>query len=280
MFTNPGAEGTYSSGLAPSWGKGGTGTPSEENSIIHGGLAAQKWVGGASGSGVYPNSVTVTKDVWYLYSGWIQVDAGTGQLRRNNGYLANILLSKEAPTGGFVNLIAIDRANTTGVETIVGRQSGAPSATLYYDDASLKPLTTASMFATLLTRKTDVTVAVAVTLATAPTGGGIFTPGGVVVSLDNPANPLNYVLGYYYGTKCYLDKCVAGVYTNLIAATTTYAAGATVQVVKSGTTYQLFYNGAQVGANQTISDATVVNNTRHGMFSGYSGNTLDSFSAS
>ena len=110
--------------------------------------------------------------------------------------MPNILLTKAAPTGNYVNLIAIDRATTTATETVLGCQSGATSVTMYYDDTSLKPITTASLFATLLTKTTNVTVAAAVTLAAAPTDGAILTPGGVVVGLDNPANPLNYVLGY------------------------------------------------------------------------------------
>jgi hypothetical protein len=85
------------------------------------------------------------------------------------------------------------------------------------------------------------------------------------------------VLGYYHrgDGKVYLDKYVGGTRTNLIATTAAYVAGATVRVVKNGTTYQLFYNNVQIGTDQTISDAGIISNTIHGLFSTYSGNTLD-----
>ena len=76
-------------------------------------------------------------------------------------------------------------------------------------------------------------------------------------------------------TIAQLVRCVAGVYTDIISASVTYAAGATLRVIKDGTSYSLYYNNIQVGTTQTISDAGIVDNTIHGLFSTYSGNTLD-----
>ena len=66
-------------------------------------------------------------------------------------------------------------------------------------------------------------------------------------------------------------------WTSVISAAATYSAGATMTVIKDGTSYSLFYNNAKVGSTSTISDAGLVSNTKHGLFSTYSGNTLDNF---
>jgi hypothetical protein len=54
-------------------------------------------------------------------------------------------------------------------------------------------------------------------------------------------------------------------------------ANATIRVIKDGTEYRLFYNNVAIGSAGTISDSAIINNTLHGLFSTYSGNTLDNF---
>ena len=57
----------------------------------------------------------------------------------------------------------------------------------------------------------------------------------------------------------------------------TYVAGATLRVIKDATKYRVYYNNALVGSEQTISDAGIIDNTIHGLFSTYSGNSFDNF---
>ena len=141
-----------------------------------------------------------------------------------------------------------------------------------FDDVSCKPLTLASLFASVEADVADVVATVELDTVAAT------TPAGVVLNLDSVAAPANFAIGYHDGTNCNLDKCVAGTYTSVISAAAAYAAGANIRVVKSGTSYSLYYNGVQIGATQTISDAGIINNTRHGIFSTHSGNELDNFS--
>jgi hypothetical protein len=75
-----------------------------------------------------------------------------------------------------------------------------------------------------------------------------------------------------------LDKYVAGTRTTVITGTVTYSAGAAIRVTKTGNNYSLYYNNSQVGSTTAITDAAIVSNTIHGIFSTYSGNTLDDFS--
>jgi len=100
---------------------------------------------------------------------------------------------------------------------------------------------------------------------------------GLVLNLDSAASPANFVVGYHNGTNAVLAKCVAGVWTTVISAAATYSSGATLRVVKDGTSYALFYNNSKVGSTSTISDAGIISNTLAGLFSSYSSNTLDNF---
>jgi hypothetical protein len=161
------------------------------------------------------------------------------------------------------------RATAAGGYNLI--RSAATSASLYFDDASLKALTLASLFASINSDQNDVRVQAEATLT-------INTQAGVVVNLDSAVAPANFVIGFHNGVSAKLVKCVAGIYTELITAVAAYGAGRVVQVRKSGTTYQLYYNGVQIGADQTINDAGIINNTIHGLFSTYAGNSLDDFS--
>ena len=62
----------------------------------------------------------------------------------------------------------------------------------------------------------------------------------------------------------------------MISAETAFSANAELRVIKDGTTYRLYYNDTLIGT-ATISDASIINNTRHGLFSTDVKNTLDNF---
>ena len=136
------------------------------------------------------------------------------------------------------------------------------------DNISYKALTLSTLFRTSDLTKADVFASVAVTL----TAG---TQAGLVINLDSTGSPANFVIIYHNGTQVVADKCVAGTYTNLIASTVTYVAGATLTVQRRGNALRVYYNNALVGTEQTVSDAGIVSNTRHGTFSTYALNEFD-----
>ena len=74
-----------------------------------------------------------------------------------------------------------------------------------------------------------------------------------------------------------MDKCVNGTWTNIITEVVGYVENAELRVIKDGTTYRVYYNNALIGTSQTIADASIINNTRHGLFSTDASNTLDNF---
>jgi len=111
---------------------------------------------------------------------------------------------------------------------------------------------------------------------------------GVATNLDSATSPTAGLVAYlhydYYNNPYVrLDKfTTASTWTRLISVSTTYSAGATLQVKTyhsdaNTLKVSVYYNGAQVGTEQTVTDAGIINNTIHGMFSTYSGNTLDNF---
>lgn len=143
-----------------------------------------------------------------------------------------------------------------------------------FDNASLKPLTLSSLFSTVSTSDTDVVVSSDVTM----TAG---TQAGIVTNLDSTSSPANLLIAYHDGVYVKLDKNVGGTYTNLISAVATYGAGYTLRVItytSSGSLkVRVYYNNALIGSEQTVSDAGIISNTKHGLFSTYSGNSFDNF---
>lgn len=181
-------------------------------------------------------------------------------------------------TGGSHTLTT---ANTTSTRTgraaytnpyLSLRQNGESGTTreIWADDLSVKQLTLSSLFASANTSTANVIASADVVVVSG-------TQAGVVVNLDNAGTPANFVIAYHNGTNVLLEKCVAGTYTTLINTAATYSANATLRVIKDGNSYDVYYNNAKVGSTQTISDAGIVSNTRHGLFSTHSGNTLDNF---
>jgi hypothetical protein len=108
---------------------------------------------------------------------------------------------------------------------------------------------------------------------------------GLVLALDSVASPANYVEVYYDfsdgSVKCV--KTVVGTPTSLIDVTTTYVAGAQLRAILDHDStagelkLKVYYNNALIGTEQTISDAGIVGNTRHGIMSVDSANTLENF---
>jgi len=141
---------------------------------------------------------------------------------------------------------------------------------MFLDDVSVKELKLSELFNTIQSSTPDVISTV--TLPINPYG----TQQGMVLNLDSVSTPLNFVVAYYSYNRVYLDKCVNGTWTNIITNFVGYVENAELRVIKDGTTYRLYYNNALVGT-ATISDASIINNTRHGLFSTDAANTLDNF---
>jgi hypothetical protein len=91
--------------------------------------------------------------------------------------------------------------------------------------------------------------------------------GGMMFCVDDPASPLNFILLYYDASTITLVKCVAGTYAAAsISTAASYTAGGLLEFRKNGSLCSVWYKGVRIGATQTISDADIVNNTKHYQF--------------
>lgn len=211
---------------------------------------------------------TSTANKWVHFSAWHKNGSQTGILRLYNNGLV--------PAGVEINLNSTDWTNYVldNVLTTANSRIGLVlagntlGATSYWDDASVKEFTLSELFRTT-PFSSDGTFGVKITS---------LIPGsvaGVVINLDNALSPANFVFGYHAGSTIVLGKCVAGIYTSLIKTASTFVSGAVLQIVKTGTTYTLKYNGSTIGSSQTISDSGVINNVLVGWMSTNSGNIFD-----
>lgn len=157
------------------------------------------------------------------------------------------------------------RAAGTGVG-IRGRNTGSAGS---IDNIAVYPLTLSSLIS-----NTEIRSGTIYEVETTPTLL-LGTQAGLAFQLDSTTSPLYCIFGYHDGTNAVLEKLINGVWTTLINVVTAYVAGASIKINRNGTTYQLWYNGTQVGSNTTISDGGL--GTLHGLFSTYGGNTFDTF---
>jgi hypothetical protein len=270
QFANPSFEGTYVNGIAPNWSLNGDpgAIGAEEIVDVHSGLAAQK-LDGSGGSGIAyidSSNMALAKGQWILASVWFKTINGALGLNKAFGDYSSLLQLSGHPTL-YTQYLAVVQVPETG--------NYLCRVVSYYfpglvDDASIKILTLSTLFRSLTTNSTNVLVQAEVILVTG-------TQAGLVINLNSAASPANFVIAYHDGVNLHLDKCVAGVYTSLINTASAYGTGKVLKVIKKGTSYSLDYDGAQVGATQTISDTGIIGNTLHGLFSTYPTNSFDNF---
>jgi hypothetical protein len=141
------------------------------------------------------------------------------------------------------------------------------------DNISVKPLPLADLFSSVQVSTADVIADVGLTIGSATTGG---KPVGLVLNLDSTSNPQNFILCYHDGKgNIVLQECVAGTYgAAKFTTAVTYSAGAVLRVIRDGTSCRVFYNNAAVSTVQTMTANT---NTKHGLFSTHSANSMDGF---
>jgi hypothetical protein len=235
---------------------------------------------GSNWPAAYQNVSAVAGD-FYLLTGWFRnVDVVDADLVLQNSSGATALQYTQACAGtSWLSFRVGVQAIDTGLRAryyanMTGKADGSSAR---FDDFSLKRIDTGKVFGILPCTVTDVRVSAAMTIASQAA-----THSGVVINANSRVSPTNYIIGTLCGATgnsyAVLRTVVGGTVTNLIAVVVSPIAGATLYVQKIGTTYKLYYNGAQVGTDQTITDANLVNNKFHGLFSEHSENTFSSFS--
>ena len=271
LLTDGALENWNSAADLASWSenKSGSSTINREGTIVHGGSYSCRLDVDASNSAVYPGQNTsLPLGAWVQASAWLYASASGKTAKVYLGSLSGPDLNPGPAWTQYFHTFKVAAANPA---FLLSRQTAA-SASLYWDDASLKALTLAQLFAALPPSKIDVAAQVVITAN--PSG----CQAGLVINLDNPANPANFVYAYYSAGLVKMIKCVAGAYTELVSGSATFGSAKPLKIVKSGTSYSVYYGGVQIGATQTVNDAGIINNRIHGLFSTHSGITLDAYS--
>lgn len=245
------------------------------------------------GSELIVNGTFASDTDWTKGTGWT---IGSGVASHTAGSAANV--SQAVLTSGLFYqaiytlsaMTAVGFAALFGTNTVVGptqstdatfthskraagTSAGIRSSSLgagSVDSISYKQLVLSSLMATRDRGHANCDISVDLTVLTG-------NEAGIVLCVDDAANPSSLVRAVHNGVNVVVEKCVAGTWTSLIDTAATYVASATLRVKRTGTTFQVFYNGSQIGSDQTISDVALIYNTRFGMWSTSVSNTLDNF---
>jgi hypothetical protein len=208
---------------------------------------------------------------WAQISVYAKRSSGAGNLQIGLGYVVALSTPVTAAYAQYIATIRRASASVNYGHVVFGGVTVGDQFLL--DNASAKLLSLTSLFSALNYGITHATTKANITVAAG-------TQAGVVTNLDSASSPANFVIATHDGTNARLTKCVGGTYTDLISTAATYVANAAIEIRRTAAsdTYKLYYNGAQVGTDQTISDAGIVSNTLHGYFNTYAGNGLSAFS--
>lgn len=268
LFSDPGMEGTYTAGLDDHLSK--TGLPTlAQSADVHGGTKAQEFTAVAQNNDLRRALVTVTGQ-WYLATIWAKRTAGAaGSAKLYWITFASSGYAEAAYTQKFL----AGRANgvTTNVRVIF--DNGTAFDTVIIDDVSVKPIT----FTTMLAAGVPASSNNVIVKGAWRTSDG--RPSGIAICLDSYTNPQNGLFAFYRRTqvKCMLEKLVNGTWTSLLDVSAAYADDAEVEIRKNESEVSLYYNGAQLGVTQDVTDPTIINNKLHTLFSSSEVNTCSSF---
>jgi lysophospholipase L1-like esterase len=129
----------------------------------------------------------------------------------------------------------------------------SPNSSGFYDDFSVKKLLLKNTIAYLKLKTAQPWLRL---YASVPAGANL----GLVMNLDDPTNPQNYILGVYSGFYPILYKCVNGTISRLVY--TSQAALPNDQIIEMGwrdaNTVELHTSGNLIATAQTINDASIL----------------------
>jgi len=217
----------------------------------------------ANSPAIYTRTIqgnATTAGIWYQYQ-FDLINYSTGSISLQDGSAWFFNLQK----GDGTKIKTYRPTNTT---IGIGVATGATITDV--DNMSIKAINMSSAMALSEPLSTDVFTRAKWTIDTNHSAG-------LVVSADSRSNPLNYVIAYHNHTNLFLVKYINNVPTELINTAVTYINNASIDIRKSGTTYQLYYNDVQIGTDQTITDPEIINNRIHGLFSTSSLNSCSMF---
>lgn len=287
LLTDPGLEAAYAAGLCGTLTKNGNPTLADAAPDVHGGAHAQGFTATAQSDYVkFPVVAGIVGGIYHL-SGYCKRVSGAN---RNAVVMAfqTGALPVAAPAGEIVEADYTDVlinliSTTTNDMTLYALRDGGVAGFCHVegDDYQLTLLSDTSLHALLPTGLADITIKMRLDTLVDNSFIGIAFRAS---SSTNPANCCYVLVRQYNGFPTdYLISIVKKIGTTyslvLAEQDVTIVPDADLEVRLSGSTVKLYYNGAQVSGDQTISDIQLRTNTYHGIWSA-GGNRVKRFFAS
>lgn len=261
LLPDPSLEGTYTAGRCTTLAFNGSPTVAQ-SADVHSGAKAQEFTAVAQSNALVFANLTPTAGAWYLYSFWGKRPSGTGTNQRSQATSSSNMRPQGSTSAMIFSGASYNQRRTSfitnGVTALTATaffEAGTSAFNLVRgDDYSMKRLTYADLFA--LREPTQANVSLKAT----PNTLSDQSLSGIVGRANAQSSPTSALFAFFRrngvetSMNISLVELAGGVYTTLIAETgVTEAAGARLELRLSDTTAQLFYNGVQVGANQTVS---------------------------
>lgn len=268
LLTDGGLEAWTSATNLPNWTEGGAGGNSvnQETSVVRSGTYACRIdvVDPASSAYIYQR-IPVSAGTWVRIRTYVRASSAAGRFWNTlpDSPTLNTTRTISPSTTEWTLVDATLPAMADNPRVVFGRAGGTGAYSFYLDDLQIDSFATPDLFATQDVGTADVLVGVR--LDANPGDHAV----GAALCLDDPDDPQNYLVVCRYQTHYWrLIKCVAGAITVVAtsSAAAPFVAGAWLWVAKGGDQVSVWYNGERVISPQTVSDAEIVDNTRHGMF--------------
>ncbi len=286
LLTDPGLEANYTAGKCDTLTLNGSPASITQSTDVHGGSKAQQMQPNAFNNRLnWPTAAGVARQ-WYQFSVWTKRLSGS-----NTGTRIRLFQTNMLPVNTIESPIidaSYKQLKISGLSTdtnalfrypAVEAAGSSPFSSVVVDDGSFKAITFSSLFAMRPLASADGVIKIKFTTVDD-------TFFGIVARADTQTSPTNFIMALlkrhpsYSGAgliEVHLLKKVGTTYTAVVQNLSfTEVADAWFELRLSGSTVSMWYNGAQVGTNQTISNAEILSNGYHGMFS-TGDNTISDF---
>ncbi len=210
---------------------------------------------------------------WHRGEGWERNVDSTSV-----GYLYDLGETAYYASTTWHKTIVTSLIASAGAIVARARSYGSSGQNGRYDDVSLRKMTPSTLFATVNFGLSDFALS-GPAMELHPNA-----QGGIVLCLDSAANPANYIVAYYQYSRQLVTstvkivQLVSGTYTTLASATLGYSPNKRFSARKSGNQLWVYWGDDDftvlVGGAPVTVDASITNNTIHGIFSTAETNTF------
>jgi hypothetical protein len=217
--------------------------------------------GGTSAFLTNNNGTSGTNNTWYSTSADYTISSGN---------IKSLISSMDASSklftssGTLTESFRAYHSSGLGKPALYGNMNGS------VDNFSVKPLTLSTLISSVNVGTSNVSASV---IIPAYSSGNNF---GLIIGLDSTSSPSNFLIAYFdYRNYLWVEQSLAGVYSTIVSGvSTTWNSGYVLNIIKNGTSINIYYNNVSKGSGTC--DASITG-TYAGLFSTSSANSFDNF---